>query len=1006
MDNKKTIIIPEGTKVIPDNFLLNNKDVEEIIMPDSVIEIGRSAFKGCTNLKKIKLSKNLRLAGAFCFANCTNLESIELPKSLHYLCYGMFSECKRLKHIGSLDSINFIEDYALYNCNSLEDFNIPKKCSSLGIKSLYGLKKVYTLHIPNTLTDIEYGALGNMPNLKSFTCSEDHPVFLIDEGDTLFNKKTKTLVRYAPNANKENYLVAYVEGKPIYLGINQETGEEQYYPDYIHTYNIADYAFDGAKKLKRMEIIAFCERYGPNTFRNCENLKELTFICDNKYAENCDFVCIKHPKQKIQSSFEKITFGNGITTIDGNFKELLKNAKKVILPSTLEIINEDTFEDASKLKKLVVPRGIKYIAPYVFNDNTEVNIEGFSTFKGSNFATFQTLEDVYSPESNYYEPTKILSYNDGRFYIKTHGMEPIILNSNELKSDKIDTSRNNDELFYDMCGILSTKQNYLPTASSYFDNKKTRELFANLIRDINDGEDIAFNYKMQKILKLINEPEHYKNLLSRKDILKYATYNQLKTMITNYDYSLDKFLKYTQPELLEEQIINNLGSYYGYGLTKMVAYSILLDDYKRYDKFFYNPILFTGFNYDQLENIIKHYSKNLKRTIIASKVLNKDTFYSINCNGFYKLCSILGVFEDDPKTSQRACTYLCDKVFAEKNSKSKLNKHRIIGDRIHTIFDSLNLRDEFDPKFAEFFMENYEELYELEEQHSGIISRIYNSFDEIKNATRKDSGNQNLKKVTVERCKSFFLIDKFENIEIPNKKLIKLLSKYYDDELILYKGYQIYLESRKAPRNIFSPYTVDENGNKKYSKSKKHDLKGTYDNNLSFEWLPKQDLTNLILGKKCGCCAHINGNGAGIMRASMISDNCQNLVIKYKGEIFAKMTVYVNKKEGYAIFNTIEAIYPIKTEEFFKQTLDTIMLGVKAFVNAYNKNNPNHQINEISVGTNRNILADYIKEDVDTIKSSINYSNYSYYIKDKEYGKYSGDSASGQKVLYKQRNIN
>lgn len=41
------------------------------------------------------------------------------------------------------------------------------------------------------------------------------------------------------------------------------------------------------------------------------------------------------------------------------------------------------------------------------------------------------------------------------------------------------------------------------------------------------------------------------------------------------------------------------------------------------------------------------------------------------------------------------------------------------------------------------------------------------------------------------------------------------------------------------------------------------------------------------------------------MRASMILDNCQNLVIRnIEGEIIAKMTIYVNREQGYAVFNT------------------------------------------------------------------------------------------------------
>ena len=44
--NCKCLVIPEGTTRIENGEFMNYKDVEEVIIPDSVVFIGDSAFMG------------------------------------------------------------------------------------------------------------------------------------------------------------------------------------------------------------------------------------------------------------------------------------------------------------------------------------------------------------------------------------------------------------------------------------------------------------------------------------------------------------------------------------------------------------------------------------------------------------------------------------------------------------------------------------------------------------------------------------------------------------------------------------------------------------------------------------------------------------------------------------------------------------------------------------------------------------------------------------------------
>ena len=128
--HETTIIIPNGTKSIPDEYFIDNDKLEEIIIPDSVEYIGRGAFKGCKSLKKVQLPNSLKVLEQFAFSECDSLEEINIPSSLHYYSCGVFSHCHDLKTINSHNEINYIDDLAFYNCKNLENFNIPSNTSS------------------------------------------------------------------------------------------------------------------------------------------------------------------------------------------------------------------------------------------------------------------------------------------------------------------------------------------------------------------------------------------------------------------------------------------------------------------------------------------------------------------------------------------------------------------------------------------------------------------------------------------------------------------------------------------------------------------------------------------------------------------------------------------------------------------------------------------------------------------------------------------------------------
>ena len=180
-----------------------------------------------------------------------------------------------------------------------------------------------------------------------------------------------------------------------------------------------------------------------------------------------------------------------------------------------------------------------------------------------------------------------------------------------------------------------------------------------------------------------------------------------------------------------------------------------------------------------------------------------------------------------------------------------------------------------------------------------------------------------------------------------------------------------------------------------------NDLREPISPNFSYEWLPKQEYDNLILGKFCSCCAHIEGAGAGIMRASMILDCVQNLVIRNEtGKIIAKSTIYVNRKERYGVFNNVEISLNHRDSQEIKKIYNAFMRGAIAFWEAYNKNNPDTPLDNISIGATRNKLATFLTDDMHPIveiQPALNYGDYS----GRPGGWYNGDWKNTQRLVLK-----
>ena len=112
----KTVNIPDGVKKIAPIVFDSNEIIEYVTIPDTVTEIGLYAFAS-TNIRNLKLPKNLEIIGASAFRFCSNITEVAIPGSVRVINSSAFFVCQNLKTIVVPRSVEEIKIDAFACCD-------------------------------------------------------------------------------------------------------------------------------------------------------------------------------------------------------------------------------------------------------------------------------------------------------------------------------------------------------------------------------------------------------------------------------------------------------------------------------------------------------------------------------------------------------------------------------------------------------------------------------------------------------------------------------------------------------------------------------------------------------------------------------------------------------------------------------------------------------------------------------------------------------------------------
>jgi hypothetical protein len=334
-----------GKLVIPDTVEYNNtyysvvsiglsafqgcKELDSVILPNTLTYIDSLAFSGCTKLSEIIIPDSVTMIGSSAFSDCTNLTLVTIGNSVKTIRNTVFQGCSKLSEITIPNSVTTIGSSAFSTCTKLSALTIGSSVETIGYRAFSRCLYLTSVSIPASVTTIGRGIFAECDKLTVIEVDANNPAYCSVDG-VLFDK-TQTVLVECPAAQTGRYII----------------------PNTVTS--IATDAFYACTKLTAVLIPNLVATIGDYAFADCFGLKEI-------------YVKTPAPPQIQSATFDDDAFQIVTVYVCGsveNYKaaDYWKNFKKIIEDCDANSIDNVSFKDDITIYPNPVRDNIRVMLP-------------------------------------------------------------------------------------------------------------------------------------------------------------------------------------------------------------------------------------------------------------------------------------------------------------------------------------------------------------------------------------------------------------------------------------------------------------------------------------------------------------------------------------------------------------------------------------------------------------------------------------------------------------------
>ena len=335
---KSIVVVPEGVTELAPCLFWDNQVIEEVILPDTLVNISGDTFYNSASLKKVNIPKNVKFMGNNPFAGCPNIEVInESP------------------YFNLVDGILYNKDFTrliYYPISKKDDrYEIKEGCRILGKHSFYLCDNLKEVVIPSSIIKLENNPFSGC---NQITLNNKSPYYHVEDS-VIYDRDYSSVIGCLNSIDTDCLVLKDVK-------------------------RICRNSFWNCKGIRKIVFPKTLEDIGYNPFVSCSNIEfesnsENYMVYDNALytADKSKLVCYpaKYAIGDIYLPDEVITLERGaFSGCDRMTNIHLHN---------VSIISKTCFTNCNSLERVYCSDLVTYIGEWAFAHCT--NLKKLSVYK-------------------------------------------------------------------------------------------------------------------------------------------------------------------------------------------------------------------------------------------------------------------------------------------------------------------------------------------------------------------------------------------------------------------------------------------------------------------------------------------------------------------------------------------------------------------------------------------------------------------------------------------------